>query len=54
MKVFVGTLHHGNYIINVETENESLAITTAKWHIQYSEHIRKDEITSVKVINREV
>lgn len=46
----IGETTNGNFVVNVETDNEETAITTAKWHVTYFEHVPSCEIVCAKVI----
>jgi len=50
MRVLVETMNNGNIIVSVETEDQGIAIQTAKWHASYVEHVPACEIISAKIM----
>jgi hypothetical protein len=49
MRVLVET-NDKNIIVSVKTEDQGIAIQTAKWHVSYVEHVPASEIISAKTM----
>jgi hypothetical protein len=49
MRVLVET-NDKNIIVSVKTEDQDLAVKTARWHVSYVEHVPASEIISAKIM----